>query len=182
MNEASDEARYCKANGDSSPQYTDKGVLANQASLLRSALRKVLQSDVVCNTVAEAMLPAAGAAILTAANVQAHGGAWVCDASGIAELLCDRNSTDSNNDATGGDSTSKSRDCRKCGSFMEQFAELAAAGTVSYTRKSVTSYCMQLQLMEYQAAQALGKTSDLDQDSCASSMERYNRCNPEVSC
>lgn len=204
-------ARFCKANGDASPHYGTTGVYNKQALLLKSALSILLESRTTCNMAADALMPGSGPPLLSAANVAAHGGAWICNATTRADQLCDNggsynssedssgntmvdarnytgshtdgvtmisNTTTANNPSDG--YMGAARNCSTCGAYVEEFAAAVAAGTYSYQRADVQSFCMGKNMQEYQAAIAAGQPDDFVEDICAINWERYNWCDPEV--
>jgi hypothetical protein len=164
---SADEAASCKRQGDQSSHYTALGVNKRHTVLVKSALQMVLTPTLMCRDVAAALMApgADGKPLLSEANINKYGGAWVCRNSAVSQQLCDggesayyssssssfnssnvsstgTNSTSTGNSSSSGDnSTSDALDCTKCGSYMTEFAERAAAGHAAFAAPNVVAFC-----------------------------------------
>jgi hypothetical protein len=121
----------------------------------------------MCSMVAAQVLatdPVTDQPLLSAENVQQHGGAWVCNATAMAETLCDGGDKRPAG-AVGYSSFSNDgamvarRDCTTCGQYMEEFAKRAAAGDATYSKADVIGFCMEKTSNELQGG---GGSSQLD--------------------
>lgn len=88
ITQATAEATACRRQGDTSPHYTAPGQKRKQSALLRSAFGTLLGAQAMCSIAAEALLPGTANQFFTLANVDEHGGAWVCETSAAADMLC----------------------------------------------------------------------------------------------
>lgn len=173
----SNEASYCSSAGDPSPQYSALALRTQHITLLRTALTQILQTSTMCSMVADQVLaidPTTKQPLLSAEHIQAYGGAWVCNHTAMADMLCDGGQN-------GG--AAPIRDCSQCGKYMEQFAGRVKAGATKFTRSDVVAFCMEINSQQ-QSQPGDGSNQqdplavpDVADNRCTTDWQRYRYCN-----